>query len=261
MNEIPLRRCAALLAAAALVFPAAALAQPVFDGFENAEIDACGDDGQWVRKAAVFAYFKDSYYDLDKHFLAFTGTAARRAETAAAMTDEAKRLETYVFLHEQVTDLIPRMGRLLPRMERPLDLAPMIEQMLKNEIWDPQGDHHTEFLRVALAREMLAVPAPVARDPGPRIAAFLTYFSVVEDLLLTLKSGDGDEKDVEVLEANLAALKLGWRDGFRPIAKQAIFGDTASSLDGRLAFKVKEICETRMTCASDSLDAPMHCGD
>ena len=251
----------AFAAFSVFAFCAPAAAQPVFDGFENAEIDACRDDAQWVHKAAVYTYFKDSYYDLDVRFLAFIGTAAKRAETAAAMKDENERLESYAFLHEQVTDLIPRMGRLLPRMERPLDLAPMIEQMLKNEIWDPQGDHHTEYLRVALAREMLAVPTGTARDPGPRIAAFLTYFSVVEDLLLTLKSGDGDEKDVEALEANLAALKLGWRDGFRPIAKQAIFGDTASSLDGRLAFKVKQICETRMTCASDSLDAPMHCGD
>ncbi|WP_428407256.1 hypothetical protein [Hyphococcus sp.] len=241
--------------------PFAASAQPVFDGVEKAEIEACRDDAQWVHKAAVYAYFKDSYYDLDKHFLAFTGTAAQRVEAATAMTDEAKRLETYTFLHEQMKDLIPRMGRLLPRMERPLDLKPMIRQMLESDIWDPQGDHHTEYLRVALAREMLAVPAPTARDLGPRIAAFLTYFSVVEELLLTLKTGGGDEKDVAALKANLAALNLGWRDGFRPIANHAIFGNYASSLDGRLAFKVKEICNTRLTCSSDSLDAPMDCGE
>ncbi len=245
----------------AVLAPFAASAQPVFDGFENAEIEACRDDAQWVHKAAVFAYFKDSYYDLDKHFLAFTGTAVQRVDTAAAMTDEAKRLETYAFLHEQAKGLIPRMGRLLPRMERPLDLKPMIHQMLEGAVWDPRGDHHTEYLRVALAREMLDVPAPIMRDPGPRIAAFLTYFSVVEDLLLTLKTGAGDEKDVEALKANLEALKLGWRDGFRPIANHAIFGNYANSLDGRLAFKVKEICNARLACSSDSLDAPMECGE
>lgn len=251
----------AFAALSVIAFGAPASAQPVFDGFEDAEIEACRDDAQWVHNAAVFSYFKDSYYDLDKHFLAFTGTAARRVETAAAMTDEAKRLESYAFLHEQVKGLIPRMGRLLPRMERPLDLAPMIGQMLKSEIWDPQGDHHTEYLRVALAREMLAVPSETAHDPGPRIAAFLTYFSVVEDLLLTLKTGAGDEKDVEALKANLAALKLGWRDGFRPIVNHAIFGNYANSLDGRLAFTVNEICDARLACSSDSLDAPMECGD
>ena len=254
-----LKRFSAALALA--LAPFAATAQPVFDGFENAEIAACRDDGQWVRKAAVYAYFKDSYYDLDKHFLAFTGTAAQRVETASAMADEAKRLETYAFLHDQAKGLIPRMGRLLPRMERPLDIAPMISQMLASDIHAPYGDHHTEYLRVALAREMLAVPAPTARDPGPRIAAFLTYFSVVEDLLLTLKSGEGDEKDVEALKANLAALKLGWRDGFRPIAKHAIFGNDADGLRDRLALSVTSICKERLTCASDSLDAPMECSE
>ena len=260
MNEIPLPRCAALLAAAALVFPAAA-AQPVFDGFENAEIDACRDDAQWVHKAAVYTYFKDSYYDLDVRFLAFIGTAAKRAETAAAMKDESQRLESYAFLHEQVTDLIPRMGRLLPRMERPLDINPMIHQMLESAVWDPRGDHHTEYLRVALAREMLDVPAQTARDPGPRIAAFLTYFSVVEDLLLTMKSGEGDEKDLKALDANLGALTLGWRDGFRPIAERAIFRDSPDAFAARLADGVKEICRARLTCSSDSLDAPMDCGE
>ncbi|KCZ96656.1 hypothetical protein HPO_18862 [Hyphomonas polymorpha PS728] len=261
MSKARLRRSAALLVAAVLVFPAAVSAQPSFDGLEDAEIEACRDDGQWVKDAAVRTYFKDSYYDLDVRFRAFIGTARRSVKTAAAMEDEEARAERYAFLHDQTKDLIPRMGRLLPRMERPLDLAPMIGQMLKSEIWDPQGDHHTEYLRVALAREMLAVPTETARDPGPGIAAFLTYFSVVEDLLLTMKTGEGDKKAVEALDANLAALAIGWRDGFRPIAERAIFGDRPDAFAARLADGVKEICHARLACSSDSLDAPMDCGD
>lgn len=251
----------ALLAAGFAAAPVPAAAQPAFDGFEEAEIEACRGGGQWVHDAAVFTYFKDSFYDLDVRFRAFLGSASQRINTAAATEDAQQRAERYAFLHEQVTDLVPRMGRLLPRMERPPDIAPMIPQMLASDIHAPYGDHHTEYLRVALAREMLGVPAETARDPGPRIAAFLTYFSVVEKLLATLKTGEGDEKDVEALEANLAALALGWRYGFRPIAERVIFGSYANSLDGRLAFTVGQLCDERLACSSDSLDAPMGCGE
>ena len=261
MSKSSFRQSAALAAAAVLVFPAAVSAQPVFDGLEDAEIAACRDDGQWVHDAAVYTYFKDSFYDLDVRFRAFIGTARENVKAAAAMEDEQARAERYAFLHEQMKGLIPRMGRLLPRMERPLDLAPMIGQMLKSEIWDPAGDHHTEYLRVALTRDMLSVPAETARDPGPRIAAFLTYFSVVEDLLLTMKSGEGDDKDLEALDANLSALAIGWRDGFRPIAERAIFGGSPDAFAARLADGVKEICRARLACSSNSPDAPMDCGD
>lgn len=250
-----------LLVAAVLACSASSSAQPSFDRLEDAETEPCRNDGQWVSDAAVRTYFKDSYYDLDVRFRAFIGTARQKAEAAAALRDEQQRAEQYAFLHEQIKDLIPRMGRLLPRMERPLDLKPMVHQTLEGIVWDPRGNHHTEFLRVAFARQMLNIPSETARDPGPRIAAFLTYFSVVEDLLLTMKSGEGDEKDLEALDANLTAMAIGWRDGFLPIIERAIFASSPDAFAAQLAEGIQEICDTRLSCSSDSLDAPMECAE
>lgn len=235
-----------------------AVAQPGLTAFEETERDVCLENGAWVNDAAVFAYFKDSYYDLDKRFLAFSGSAAMSLDAAAAMSDEKERAKRYVFLHERITGLIPRLGRLLPRVERPLDLAPMAEQMRKGEIRDPTGDHHTEYLRVAFAREMLKAPASVAKNPGSGIADFLDSFAAVENQLLALKNG-GDE-DAEALRRNLQSLDAGYRDGFRPIAKHAIFASYANSFQGRLAFGVKEICEAQAICAGADADKAL-CGE
>ena len=234
-----------------LVFSQAASAQPGFEAIERSELRACAEDGAWVRDAAVFTYFKDGYYDLDKHFRAFSGTAVSRVGAAAATADDEARAESFAFLHAQVAGLIPRLGRLLPRVERPLDLAPMIVEMLEGDIRPPLGDRHTEYLRVALAREMLTVPPRIARDPGPRIAAFLTYFAAVENQLLALKNS-GDE-NIEALRRNIQGLGASYRDGFRPIAKHVIFAPYANSLQGRLAFGVKQICETQAVCADETL--------
>lgn len=230
---------AALLCAVAAGSPPAAARQNL-DAFEEKEQEACADGGGWVRRAAVKTYFADSFRDLDKHFSLFSATVARDLGAAAATTDPGARAARYASIHEQAKTLIPRLGRLLPRTERPLDLAPMVEQMLESAVRDPHGDHYTEYLRVALAREMLAVPPETARDPGPRIAAFLTYFAAAETQLLGLETGGGE--DPEALRRNLQGLFIGWRDGFRPIAEHAIFAPYKDNLEARLASGVEAIC-------------------
>ena len=74
-----------LLVALFAAAPFAVSAQPVLEAFEQDDVVACRDGGAWVHDAAVFTYFKDSYYDLDVRFRAFSGTAAKRAKSAAAM--------------------------------------------------------------------------------------------------------------------------------------------------------------------------------
>ncbi|MEQ8177126.1 MAG: hypothetical protein RIC52_04080 [Amphiplicatus sp.] len=240
-----------------LVFSQAASAQPGFDTIESVELRACAENGAWVRDAAVFTYFKDGYYDLDKHFRAFSGTAESRVGAAAATADDEARAESFAFLHAQVAGLIPRLGRLLPRVERSLDLAPMAEQLRKGEIRNPRGDHHTEYLRVAFAREMLKAPARAAKNPGATLADFLDSFAAVENQLLALKNGG--EEDAEALRRNIRSLGASYRDGFRPIAKHAIFAPYANSLQGRLAFGVKQICEARAMCADAAANEAL-CG-
>ncbi|MEQ8936074.1 MAG: hypothetical protein RIE56_09825 [Amphiplicatus sp.] len=248
----------AAMAAIPFIFAEAAAAQPGFDAIERADLPACAEGGAWVRDAAVFTYFKDGYYDLDKRFRAFSGTAGSRISAAAATADNEARAESFAFLHSQVAGLIPRLGRLLPRVERPLDLASMAEQLRKGEIRNPRGDHHTEYLRVAFAREMLNAPASVAKNPGSSLAGFLDSLAVVENQLLALKNG-GDE-DAEALRRNLQGLSANYRDGFRPIAKHVIFASYANSLQGRLAFGVKEICDAQAMCANADADENL-CGE
>lgn len=252
------KSAAALLIATALAsLPAAATS--VFDSFETAEIAACAADSQWLSDAAVYSYVKDAYYDLDVRFRAFTGMAGQQLITAAASKDMDTRITHYTFLYHQLSDLIPRLGRLLPRMARPLDVPPLIAQMLTSDVWLPRGDHHTEYLRIALARDLLEQTSNVNGDPGFRLAAFLTYFSVVEQMLLTLKTDSGSEDQVAILQANLTALQLSWRHDVRPLLNNSILARSPTEFNQGINVQLAAICRAHKACRNDDLNAAIDC--
>lgn len=234
-------------------------AQPELIPYSEADQHAaCADAGNWVQHSAVKTYFKDSFYDLDKHMRAFIWQAGQSG-AAVETVPQSQWPQHFGRLHRQASELIPRLGRLLPRLERQMDLKPMISQMLDSQIWPPRGDHHSEFLRVALAQHMLAVPADTAQDPGQRIAAVLSDFSEVEQLLFRLSSGEAEATDLEALLAHVAVLHLGWRDGFRPIAEAAILAVNPAQLSQQLASAVVAMCREQASCDRNDSHSQMEC--
>ncbi len=228
------------IAAITLLAACPANAADIFTGFEDTERDICDANGGWVQYAAVSTYFEDSYYDFDKHMLAFTGGldgAGKNFKYIMARSKDAQS-QKFTFMHENVTALTPRIGRLLPRVDRPMDLPAVIAQMREGAVGDPYGDHHSEFLRVALAREMLSASDAAGAD----IARFLEDIAAVEGRLLGMKNGDATRRDARRLWNEMQALSGSYRGAFRPVARQTIFGD---NLRDRLAPRITEICAAR----------------
>jgi hypothetical protein len=213
--------------AGALVSFSVAVGQPVFTAFEEAERDPCDGAGDWGRSEDVRSYLEAGYYDFEKNLLAFTGASWRRLDPAMA----ERR-------HEQAKGLISQLGRLLPRLARPLDLEPLIAQVRAGRIEAPLSDHHTEFLGVALARELLAA----TDEAGTRIAAFLESLGEVEALLLEWQDNANEARDLARLAEKVEQLQAEYRAGLGPLAKQVIF---AENLGERLAGRMVELCGER----------------
>ncbi|WCL54133.1 hypothetical protein [Gimibacter soli] len=206
--------------------PAAA---DTFDTFEEAERDICTS----AEDAAVFTYFRDSYYDLDKNLLAVTGGS--RYDRLVALPKE-KQAERLAFDHDRVQGLIPRMGRLFPRMNRPLDIPPMIKQLKDGAIWQPLSDHHTEILRVAFTRLLIQAEDGAAT----KMAAFLEAFDDYENKLLDAKADGITAEDAQVLSYLRGEVASRYRDSLRFLAKDVIFAGE---------FREKMVAGVQVACA------------
>lgn len=150
-------------------------------------------------------------------------------------------------LRDEAQANIVRLGRLLPRMDRPLDLPPMTGQFEEGAIWWPRGDHHTEYLRVALAEEFAA-----HQNLADHIAAFLSRFEEVETLLLGLEYAEtGDEPTVKKLADATRQLREAW-EAVEPGMRRVIFDrpdmPKGESLSERLQARVTAICKSYSEC-------------
>lgn len=191
----------------------------------------------WPGNARTLAYVETAYSDLEEQMNALLFALARANERGASGADE------WAPLHQQAQAAIRRLGRLLPRVERQLDLAPMADQFGRRDIGAPRGDHYTEYLRVALAREFAD-----HQNLGDHMAGFLASLDRVETLLLGLKAGTADAKG---LPAASRALGQGW-DAVRPGMMRVIFDrpdmPTGDALSDRLLTRVSALCEEKAEC-------------
>lgn len=236
----------ATLALMAMAFsPVASNANELYE-FEHEDFPACSvDGGAWAGDARAARYLEVSFDDLDEHFdqLLDDLDAASGAVPGIPRDQWPTRFEP---LHIQAQSNIVWLGRLLPRMNRPLDLAPMSGQFADGQIWLPRGGHHTEFLRVALAEELVA-------DPATRAAMvdLLSSLELMEARLLDLKYADDltpDEGDraVAELDYEVRELRAAW-EALSPAMRRLIFDEGrqefALSLSERLQRRVAAICE------------------
>ena len=224
------------------------------DEFENKDFPACFiDGGAWAGEPRVARYVEASFNDLDAHLNQLLDDLDSATGAAPGMPRDQwpTRFER---LQIEAQANIVWLGRLLPRMDRPLDLAPMSGQFARGEIWLPRGDHHTEFLRVALAQEFVA-------DPETRAAVvdLLSSLELVESRLLDLKYADEIDPDeggraLDELGHETRELRASWEE-LSPAMRRLIFDDGRQggvpSLSERLQRRVIAICEAYSGCSAD----------
>lgn len=248
MNLNPLK--AGVLASAVLALVACGGGD--LAAYEREEFPACYiDGGAWAGEKRVARYIEGSFDDFERHFGPFLDDleGAAREGASEPRSDWSAR---FTPLHDEMQANIVRLGRLLPRMERPLDLAPMIGQFEEVAIWWPRGDHHTEFLRVALAEEFAE-----HQNLADHMAAFLTSFERVEVLLLDLKyteTGDAaaGSPSMEDVVRSTRKLREDWEEGVLPGMTRVIFDrpdmPVGESLSERLQARVTAICDGYSEC-------------
>lgn len=240
---------AALLALALAACSVTGLTSYEEDGFPACFVD----QGAWAGEPRTTLYVEDSFHDLDRGFGRFIDSVERSAREAADQPqgDWAALFEP---VHIEAGANIVRLGRLLPRMERAMDLAPMASQMEEQQIWWPRGDQHTEYLRVAIAEEVVDY-----QNASEHMALFLTRLSEVEALLLELKSGSAGPDTLARLQVAALAMPDDWDAasfGFRGVIFDRPNMPVGESLSERLRFRVRTICESYRTCGGDG----DHCG-
>jgi hypothetical protein len=201
-------------------------APPRFAAFETESIDACADGSSWLldRDQRAESYLRQSYFDFDKHFRAFTGTLWRDIDAAAKDPAQFARIAA------RLDALMPRLGRLLNYASAPADSLQVARiagsfDFQSPDLPDPD-DGHTFWLRAALAQEMVGGFDVAADEAGERIDAFLTSLGRVRYRLRMLEAastGDDVERDTASLR-EVQALVRDWRDGLNPVINQAIFG-------------------------------------
>ncbi|ALC11493.1 hypothetical protein [Sphingopyxis sp. 113P3] len=218
---------------------------PAFTRYEAEAIEPCAHESAWLLSADRRAeqYLKNSYYEFDKHFRAFTGSLARDIDVAKADPARATRIA------ERLDALMPRLARLLTGVAAPADSLAVARISGSFEFQSPEGvqpgDGHTAWLRAALAEEMvLGEDRAAADEAGERIDAFLTSLGKLRYGLRRLEARtDGRDRDADLaaLHGDAQALVRNWRDGFDPALKQALF-DAEPSLAERLHRRIRAMC-------------------
>lgn len=219
--------------------------------YEREEFSACYvDQGDWAGERRAARYVEASFGDFERHFGRFLDEL-ERAATRAASEPPTDRAKHFASLHNEAQANIVRLGRLVPRMNRPLDLAPMVGQFEEAAIWWPRGDHHTEFLRVALAEEFAG-----HQNLAEHMVLFLSRFERVEALLLSLKYAGKEESAATPPSLNEVAraarqLREGW-EAAEPGMRRVIFDrpdmPSGESLSERLHARVAAICRSYSDC-------------
>ncbi|HEY8603744.1 hypothetical protein [Tsuneonella suprasediminis] len=223
--------------------------------YERKGFSVCyADGGAWAGEGIAARYIEDGFHDLERHFSPFLNDVEQAAAKAAS-EPRANWPVRFAPLHNEMQANIVRLGRLFPRMRRPLDLAPMAAQLEEGRIWWPRGDHHTEYLAVALSEEFAD-----HQNLGHHVAIFLSSLERVEAMLLDLRYDETDDPASDLsspqdLADAVRQLRESWEDGARPGMMQVIFDrpdiPENETLSRRLQTRVMAICKSGSTCSGD----------
>ncbi|MBH1944872.1 hypothetical protein I5L01_11585 [Erythrobacter sp. YJ-T3-07] len=221
--------------------------------YAREEFPVCqADGGAWAGEPRAARYIRGSFEEFDRQFGAFLGDLEQAAERSAS-EPRAKWPTRFAPLHEEMKANIARLGRVLPRMNRPVDVPPLAGQFEDGAIWWPLGDHHTEYLGVALSQEFVD-----HQNLGEHLAIFLSSLERVEAQLLDLKYAEPDDAASDLpspqeLAAAVRSLREDWEDGARPGMMRVIYDrpdiPDDETLSARLQARVAAICAGYDTCS------------
>lgn len=220
------------------VFYAAALSAVAFapsvsaNDSDNEPASLCVPEENWTRDTALVRYFRDHYYEFDVHSSAFISSTGGSERILSEPLEERVRVGTA--LHDRILGIIYRLGRLLPRFSRPVDVMPMAEQVQAGTVRDPDTGEYVEFLRVALVHDLLAS----SDDAAVVMARFLTDLDALESQTHKMSGGDITPDMLQALYEMQKQASIS-RRAFRDILKQVIFAD---DLQDRMAARLDEYC-------------------
>lgn len=239
----------AVMTIAALALALTSCRSAELTSFEAKNLPACSSDqGSWAGQPQTTRYVEAGFHDLDHHLGRFIDDLEQGARAAA---DRPRDDWPQMFdgLHGEVEGNIVRVGRLLPRLGRAMDIPPLTAQMQEKRIGWPRGDHHTEYLRVAIAEEVVD-----HQNSSEQTARFLARLGETEALLLDLKSGGADPASLGRLNETALALREDWRAaafGFRRVIFDRPNMPIGESLGERLQARVSTICGSYSTCGGE----------
>lgn len=222
---------------------------PPFARYERADIAACADDFTWVHSPATRDYLEQAFYEFDKHFRAIAAMLPRHIDAALNAPDD-ERAHRFNRLGLQLDALPRHLARLLPGVRGPADsaqIARLAGGFEFQSIDTPDRDApRVDYLRAALAEEMIGTAQ--GEDRAHRtIDAFLTSLGKLRYAIRRAEAAiphpETRAAEAMLLKDEAAELGRNWRDGFRPVAERAIFGDRPARLGDRLRPRVRAMCD------------------
>lgn len=192
----------------------------------------CTDTAAWLQRSGHYTYFRDTYTTLADRMLPVIESLGVPPLPKA---DEEHLRAYYTYRHQKVKELIIEIGRLLPRVERAVDLPGIQKDFANEKISAPRSDEPLEYLRTALAAEMLAQTP----DAGPRMAAFVGSLAHLEGLLLQLNSQGLDTADQQVVQIAAREFIQRFIADFKPITAKSIH---VMNFQERIASQINALC-------------------
>jgi hypothetical protein len=194
--------------------------------------ELCSGQEDWTQYAALENYFRGNYYDFDVYGGAFISAPGRSEQILSDPIDERIRVGT--MWHDRILGIIVRLGRMLPRLSRPMDLPPMIHQVQAGVMKEPESGEYVEFLRASLVRDMLAS----SETASTTIAEFLTNLDKLEGQTDAMQNGEISSEQLHTFYQTLQQTEVS-RKAFLALLKQVIFSD---DLHQRMSARLNEFC-------------------
>ena len=208
-------------------------------GSGHAEVDpeavfVCEAQTDWTRHAAIENYFRSHYHEIDLKNGAFLSKNYQYMNfSRTPMNDEKLRLAKQY--HERTLGMIKRLGLLLPHFSGPMDVSELLEQIESGKIKHVPDDSNVQFLRVALAQDILE------SDPFARydMQQYIESLNNMESLTANIDAATIDADQAAELD-KMAYVTWESHKRFLEYAKPVIF---ASDLHDRMSARLSERCK------------------
>lgn len=189
-------------------------------GSETSDINDrfCADTEIWQRKSALSELFRNHYWDFDKHSGAYMSTPTASDRILNESVEERIRIANA--WHERAMNTLVRLGNLLPRLNRPLDLPALIYRLETNNLKSADNDEPSQSLKFVVLQDIINH----APDAQADTIAFLRVLNTLEGQTDAMRTGDISAEELSVYFETLDGAEA-IRKSFRAHLKAAVFDD------------------------------------